>query len=175
MSILTSFTGPLAAFTAFSRAGVSWRHGPHQVAQKSTITGTVLEASRTSATKLASEPSLMRSAAWAAAVSPISDMVSPGRRERRLRWSRSDARATKRSAGFQPASSEKRAGSPRYGREIDDERCHAHGRQEAPEAGLAHPRGRGVDEGMEVHEVGARQGGVENEADAMSRIIDQGE
>ena len=42
MSILTSRTAPLASFTAFSSAGPSVLQGPHQVAQKSTITGTVL-------------------------------------------------------------------------------------------------------------------------------------
>ena len=44
MSILTSRTLPLAARTTFSRIGVSCLHGPHQVAQKSTSTGTVCDA-----------------------------------------------------------------------------------------------------------------------------------
>ena len=64
----------------FQSAGVSCRQGPHHVAQKSTITGWTFEASTTSATKVASEPSLMRSVAAPADVfSPISDMESPER------------------------------------------------------------------------------------------------
>src|SRR6516165_11733280 len=50
--ILASFTLPLAAFTAFSRTGVSCLHGPHQDAQKSTKTGWRLDSSITSLTKL---------------------------------------------------------------------------------------------------------------------------
>ena len=48
MSILASLTLPLAAFTAFSRIGVSCLHGPHQGAQKSTSTGCCLDSSITS-------------------------------------------------------------------------------------------------------------------------------
>ena len=58
-SILTSRTLPLASVTAFSSAGVSVLHGPHQGAQKSTITGTSTDASITSAMKVASVPSLI--------------------------------------------------------------------------------------------------------------------
>src|SRR5579871_1218877 len=58
MSILTMRTAPLASFTTFSRAGPSCLQGPHQGAQKSTITGTWREASITSAAKVSSEPSL---------------------------------------------------------------------------------------------------------------------
>src|SRR4029453_3033741 len=79
MSIFTSFTAPLAAPTAFSSAGPSWRQGPHQVAQKSTITGVVRLASITSATKLASVPSLMMSPAGLPAVSPIKLIASPSK------------------------------------------------------------------------------------------------
>ena len=71
-SILTSFTAPLAASTAFSSAGPSVLQGPHQVAQKSTITGVSCEASMTSLAKPASVPSLIRSPG--AAVSPMSDI-----------------------------------------------------------------------------------------------------
>ena len=39
MFILTSLTLPLAARTAFSIIGVSWRQGPHHGAQKSISTG----------------------------------------------------------------------------------------------------------------------------------------
>ena len=39
MFILTSLTLPLAAWTAFSRIGVSCLHGPHHGAQKSISTG----------------------------------------------------------------------------------------------------------------------------------------
>ena len=48
MFILTSFTLPLAARTAFSRIGVSVLHGPHQGAQKSTSTGRFFDSSITS-------------------------------------------------------------------------------------------------------------------------------
>src|SRR5580698_9214147 len=72
MSILTSLTLPLAASTARSSAGPSVLQGPHQVAQKSTITGCVREASMTSLAKPASLPSLIRSPPGA--VSPISDI-----------------------------------------------------------------------------------------------------
>jgi hypothetical protein len=43
---------------SFSSSGVSWRHGPHHAAQKSTTTGVVAERSRTSAWKVASETSI---------------------------------------------------------------------------------------------------------------------
>src|SRR3954451_18018147 len=62
MSILTKRTLPLAARTTFSSTGVSCLHGPHQVAQKSTRTGTVCEAWMTSLAKVWTEPSLMISA-----------------------------------------------------------------------------------------------------------------
>ena len=52
MFILTSLTLPLAAFTAFSRTGVSCLHGPHHGAQKSTSTGWRLDSSMTSLTKV---------------------------------------------------------------------------------------------------------------------------
>ena len=52
MFILTSLTLPLAAFTAFSRIGVSCLHGPHQGAQKSISTGWRFDSSITSFTKV---------------------------------------------------------------------------------------------------------------------------
>ena len=57
MSILTSLTRPAAALTTFSSVGVSVLQGPHQVAQKSTSTGIVREASMTSAMKVFWSPS----------------------------------------------------------------------------------------------------------------------
>ncbi len=59
MSIFTIFTRPPAARTTFSNVGVSCLHGPHQVAQKSTSTGTVREASMTSRMKVFWSPSMM--------------------------------------------------------------------------------------------------------------------
>src|ERR1700719_4621749 len=59
MLILTRRTAPFASFTTFSSAGPSCLHGPHHGAQKSTMTGTCLDASSTSAAKLSIEPSLM--------------------------------------------------------------------------------------------------------------------
>src|SRR5258708_25022104 len=62
MLILTSLTAPLASLTTFSIIGCSVLHGPHHGAQKSTITGTVREASSTSLANLVWSLSLMRSA-----------------------------------------------------------------------------------------------------------------
>ena len=52
MLILTSVTLPPASLTVFSRIGASCLQGPHQGAQKSTITGVCCDASITSAAKL---------------------------------------------------------------------------------------------------------------------------
>src|SRR3990167_10608034 len=62
MSILTSLTAPLASLTTFSIIGWSVLQGPHHGAQKSTMTGTVREASITSLANLVWTLSLMRSA-----------------------------------------------------------------------------------------------------------------
>jgi hypothetical protein len=62
MSILTRRTAPRAAFTACSSKGPSCLQGPHQGAQKSTMTGVVMEACSTSASKLSVLESLIRSA-----------------------------------------------------------------------------------------------------------------
>src|SRR5690349_1340903 len=67
MLILTSFTAPLASVTTFSIIGCSVLHGPHHGAQKSTITGTVREASSTSLANLVWSLSLIRSAGGGAA------------------------------------------------------------------------------------------------------------
>src|SRR5579864_8787274 len=56
---LTSLTAPLASATAFSSEGPSVLQGPHQGAQKSTITGTSRLASSTSAAKVARPESLI--------------------------------------------------------------------------------------------------------------------
>src|SRR5258708_8037710 len=80
MLILTSFTAPLAAFTTFSMIGCSVLHGPHHGAQKSTITGTVREASSTSLANLFWSLSLTRSAGAACGAAPVS-IVSMGPRE----------------------------------------------------------------------------------------------
>src|SRR5580698_5449375 len=57
--IFTSLTAPPAASTAASSEGPSVLQGPHQGAQKSTITGTSRLASSTSAAKVARPESLM--------------------------------------------------------------------------------------------------------------------
>src|SRR5215468_8161429 len=64
---LTIRTAPLAARTVFSRIGPSCLQGPHQGAQKSTITGASNEPSTTSAMKLA----VVTSFTGAAAAPPI--------------------------------------------------------------------------------------------------------
>jgi hypothetical protein len=63
MFILTILTLPLAARTAFSRIGVSWRQGPHQGAQKSISTGWRFDSSITSLTNVWVVVSLIRSGA----------------------------------------------------------------------------------------------------------------
>src|SRR3954465_91222 len=55
---LTIFTAPLAALTAASSWGPRVLQGPHQGAQKSTITGVARLASNTSAAKVAKPESL---------------------------------------------------------------------------------------------------------------------
>src|SRR6186713_148269 len=51
--IFTSLTRPPKSCATLSRVGPSVRHGPHHGAQKSTTTGTVFEAARTSVSKVA--------------------------------------------------------------------------------------------------------------------------
>src|SRR6185312_2073572 len=74
MSILASFTLPLAPRTAFSSTGVSCLHGPHHVAQKSTSTGWRFDSSMTSAMKACVVVSLTRVSA-AAAAPPFCNML----------------------------------------------------------------------------------------------------
>ena len=59
MFTLTIFTAPSAAFTAASSWGPRVLQGPHQGAQKSTITGTSRLATSTSAAKVARLESLI--------------------------------------------------------------------------------------------------------------------
>ena len=63
MFILTSFTLPFAARTAFSRIGVSCLQGPHHGAQKSISTGWRFDSSMTSCTNVWVVVSLIRSPA----------------------------------------------------------------------------------------------------------------
>ncbi len=63
MFILTSFTLPLAARTAFSSTGPSCLHGPHHGAQKSTSTGWRRDSSITSLTKVCVVVSLTHASA----------------------------------------------------------------------------------------------------------------
>src|SRR4029079_4681418 len=58
-------TLPLAALTCFSSMGPSCLQGPHQGAQKSTMTGTLREISTTSAMKLRVSESLISAPAGA--------------------------------------------------------------------------------------------------------------
>src|SRR5712691_961119 len=64
---LTILTAPPAAPTVFSRIGPSRLHGPHQGAQKSTMTGASNEPSTTSVMKVA----VVTSFTGAAAAPPI--------------------------------------------------------------------------------------------------------
>src|SRR5262247_2881198 len=72
MLIFTSLTAPLASLTTFSMVGCRVLHGPHHGAQKSTITGTVRDASSTSLANLVWSLSLMRSAGAACVAAPFS-------------------------------------------------------------------------------------------------------
>src|SRR6185312_3992042 len=83
MLILTSLTAPLASVTTFSMIGCRVLHGPHHGAQKSTITGTVREASSTSLANLVWSLSLIRSAGTACGAAPCS-IVSIGPRGGKL-------------------------------------------------------------------------------------------
>src|SRR5579859_2111854 len=70
ISTLASRTLPRVAATAFSSAGASCLQGPHQVAQKSTMTGASIEAAMTSASKVAVVTSLIGAAPFPAADCP---------------------------------------------------------------------------------------------------------
>lgn len=72
-SELTFTTLTLPAYWAptFSRIGVSARHGPHQGAQKSITTGMPIEASITSASKVAVVTSITSNDAGAAVVAEV--------------------------------------------------------------------------------------------------------
>src|SRR5581483_9320455 len=118
MSILTSLTLPLAASTWRSSIGPSVLHGPHQVAQKSTITGCSREASITSLAKVASAPSLIKSPGPAVSVSPMSD-IGPSSRFKPVQHGTGGLLLQRRSW---PSRSARELG------EIDDDRL-------APEAG----------------------------------------
>src|SRR5882724_8346838 len=67
MFILTRRTAPRAARTTFSMIGLKVRQGPHQGAQKSTNTGCLRDASRTSLAKVWVVVSMTRSSPGAAA------------------------------------------------------------------------------------------------------------
>ena len=92
MSILTSLTAPLASLTTFSIIGCSVLHGPHHGAQKSTMTGTVRDASITSLANLVWSLSLMRSAGAACGAAPVS-IVSMCPRMGKFRFGRNVAPA----------------------------------------------------------------------------------
>ena len=74
MLIFTSLTAPLASLTTFSIIGCSVLQGPHQGAQKSTITGTVCEASITSLANFVWSLSLMRSGGSPCGAAPVSNV-----------------------------------------------------------------------------------------------------
>src|SRR5580698_4898964 len=139
MSILTSLTLPLAASTARSSAGPSVLQGPHQVAQKSTITGCSREASMTSLAKPASLPSLIRSSLVRPppVVSPIRDIRPPPS----VSAPKMGPDAAYRNAAADLA----------RGLEIDDQGFNADRRQKAPEIRLRYGGRRGVRQRMEVH------------------------
>jgi pimeloyl-ACP methyl ester carboxylesterase len=69
VSSLASAILPSRSETSFSSTGVSWRHGPHQAAQKSTSTGSSRERSITSCSKVASEVSKITPPGYGAAES----------------------------------------------------------------------------------------------------------
>src|SRR6187399_3226956 len=81
MLILTSLTAPLASVTTFSIIGCRVLQGPHHGAQKSTITGTVREASSTSLANLVWSLSFTRSAGGAACGAALFSIGSMGPRD----------------------------------------------------------------------------------------------
>src|SRR5258705_7567700 len=99
MFTLTSRTAPLASVTRRSRRGVNCLQGPHQGAQKSTMTGTSIDASSTSAAKLVREASLIRpedaatgalpgggpALAWALSIRPLRGRPAGSMREAMMR------------------------------------------------------------------------------------------
>src|SRR5947207_13270478 len=74
ISILTSLTLPLAAWTTFSSTGASCLQGPHHSAQKSTRTGWRFDSSITSFMKVCVVVSL--TATLGAAASPLNRVIS---------------------------------------------------------------------------------------------------
>jgi hypothetical protein len=71
-SIFASTHAPSPSPASFSSTGLSWRHGPHHAAQKSSTTGTCMDRSITSSRKVASVTSITCGAVGAL------DAVLPG-------------------------------------------------------------------------------------------------
>src|SRR5471032_3335470 len=126
----TSFTAPPAASTAASSAGPSVLQGPHQGAQKSTITGTVRLASSTSAAKVARPESLMCGLAPLAAFwagwevtgrppGPINAMRDIFRSFRSGRWS---FRSGNGRAGYPPLPQPQGRGDAQFHDQRDNDR-----------------------------------------------------
>src|SRR5688500_7095369 len=168
MFILTSRTLPRAFRTAFSSTGVSCRHGPHQGAQKSTRTGTVRDASSTSARKLCVVVSLMRSPAadGAGCFSPL-----PRMRVSALMVAPFGFRLIWRSRGRFPSLSARGSGA---GNRQDPRRVA--GRLEKGQEVVAADRRRcAVVERMEIQPLMAHERLVENDGDAAGRVVDHAE
>src|ERR1700761_4952795 len=171
-SILTSLTAPLAASTAFSSAGPSCLQGPHQVAQKSTITGWSREASITSAMKVASDPSLTCDPEGAADFAPASPNNMLTSASRAWPWTAPKMVVAPCACNLSNVSDHPNAFQ---GVEIHDLGGDVQGLEEAAQAVLRDGGGGGVGQGMEVDRLGLQQGGVQHQLHPMLGVVDQGE
>src|SRR5918994_4680047 len=189
MFILTSFTLPPAALTAFSSTGVSCLHGPHQGAQKSTSTGCFIDSVITSWRKVAVVVSLMRSPGGEAGVS--ASMRSSGRAKpviQGLRWDRRGdlailrPRAARTGGRLGPAE----AISLRDGRcgfaarfrpglgQADDGGLVARGPRESDQLVGADAGRHRVDQRVKIDPLVGHEVGVEDQRDPRGPIVDHG-
>src|SRR5262245_1777633 len=163
---LTSLTAPLAARTAFSRIGVSWRQGPHQGAQKSTSTGTSREASTTSPMKSLVVVFLMSSASGV----PAPPCFRIGGSTLMLLARRYAVRPRK--MGCAAPFGNRSRGPLAQGK---DQRFMAAFLDEADEIGRGEPRSPRVFEGVAVDLGEFHDCLIDHDSDACGRRVDEGE
>src|SRR6476620_11206617 len=163
--IFASFTFPFAALTAFSRTGVSCLHGPHHGAQKSTRTGWCLDSSMTSFMKPCVVVSLTTSGVIALAppfCSIFENLFPPARTRRPIS-------AIDGLSGKQTQSSRHVRGAPGnllYSGDMA-------GRfKEFHQIIAAYRRGHGVDQRVIVECAVRHHGGIENDCNTASGIVD---
>src|SRR5829696_4478653 len=174
MLSLTMRTAPLAARTIFSSTGPSCLQGPHQGAQKSTMTGWSNEASTTSAMKLAVVTSLT-TAAPAAAPPPIKDSFamryfSPGTFCKTWRQADVMTSAASVARGLQI-----RTSTHRQFVEIDDARPVPAIGDKAQEIGRRNSSRAVVAQRVIVERVVRQHGLVEHHRDSTGRVVGERE